>query len=177
MSKKSNEQENNFSNEDISNNFEKLPEDIGIDNNNVGNEMLGSGYSEYITRTAGKVYLGDETLTLNGKTKKFSYGVNVYVDYTYRAYEDRYGDARTDFSKLHKVTSTKGMGVDAKILRNYTDRGGYLLSNSADSFKVKGHGTFTVGLPGFGGNLDVPYQQSFDCGDGSYVDSSNTPPR
>lgn len=166
---------NNIINDYI-NNFERVPEGAII-NEDDENSILRSDYSEYITRNAGKVYYGDATVNLNGKTKPYRYGVNVYVDYCYRAYTDRFGDAATSLYSVRQVTSTKGMNVDIGTFKNYVNLGGYLANDYGSSFMVRGNGRFTVGVTGLNYNVDVPYQATFDCGDGSYVTSSTTPPR
>lgn len=137
--------------------------------------MLKSNYSEYITRQAGKSYSDTKTLKLNGTVKKYTYKVNVYDDYCYRAYTDYYGEATTSFYAIRSVTSTRGMGWSFNN-ENYKDNLGYLDNACENSFIVSGFGTFLLGNRYGDLSFDVPYEETFDCGDGSYVSSSPNAP-
>lgn len=138
--------------------------------------ILRSNYSEYITRQAGKVYSGTKTLNLNGTSKNYTYQVNVYADYCYRAYTDYYSDAATSFYALRSVTSTRGMGGSLLNIKSYNNNAGYLANNWGSSFEVIGYGKFLVESRYGNLSFDVPYEAKFYCGDGSYITSSPNAP-
>lgn len=151
--------------------------DNGLNNivNISKNSIFRSNYSEYITRQAGKAYSGTKTLDLNGTSKNYTYQVNVYADYCYRAYTDYYGDSATSFYALRSLTSTKGMGVVGDVI-SYNNNIGYILNDLESSFEVIGYGKFLVESRYGNLSFDVPYEAKFYCGDGLYITSSPNAP-
>lgn len=141
------------------------------------NSLFGLPYHKYVARQAGKGYEGSTTLNYNGSSRPFSYGLNIYIRYSYLQAEDRFGDYSEKMDRVLNVQSSTGNTYGGIFtVRDFQQKDWYV-SKMADSYvKVGGSGRYKLEVLGKGMvNCEVPFSATFDVGDGQFLYESDYP--